>query len=164
MFFTGGVWKLSDICLECGWRVFGWLWTIGWALFSSQWLWIGHKVLYFRKFVGCLAGVRGCLEGVWGLSAWLWILSGGQYHVQTIDEHPISWSKCDICWDVCGVSGRCLGVVWVILDTDWGGMVSTQLIETSNLDHFKQLCHFLSLAILGDFWPKMQNFKSDVEV
>ena len=107
---------------------------------------------------------QGCLKcvwevsAVWGLPGWLWKLSG----VQAIDKNLIrlifinwflfSWVGQNLpyfgCpWGVWKVPGRCLGVVWVTVDTVWEGMMCKQLINIQ-LDWFLLAASF-SPSCLG---------------
>ena len=57
------------------------------------------------------------------------------------------------------VSWRCLGIIWVTLDTVWMGMLSAQLKKII-LGHFNQLRHFLTVANFRRF--RAQNAKFQV--
>ena len=58
------------------------------------------------------------------------------------------------------VSWRCLGIIWVTLDTVWRVMLSAQLKKKIILGHFNQLRHFLTVANFRRF--RAQNAKFQV--
>ena len=117
-----------------------------------------------------------CLEGVWEASGVClsdsWYCQGG-----SMCKHPFhSFSPADSFSASClklykmghilgcpegvwRVSWRCLGIIWVTLDTVWMGMLSAQLKKII-LGHFNQLRHFLTVANFRRF--RAQNAKFQV--
>ena len=59
------------------------------------------------------------------------------------------------------VSWRCLGIIWVTLDTVWRVMLSAQLKKKSFWVILISCDIFSQWPIFGDLGPKMRNFKSD---
>ena len=79
-----------------------------------------------------------------------------RFHICMLPSLLVSWGLFAVCLEgVWKVSGRCLGVVWVTLDTAWGDMICKQLI-TIQLDSsilpfsFSPSC--LGLVKTAIFW------------
>ena len=143
------VWKVSERCVEGGWRLLGWLWPhpgglsyqinwqksiegtlsivlIGLFLFS-QWPWIGHRMPYFGVSVRCL-------EDVWEVSGVVWVTLdivwggvgvGEGYDVKLIDTNLIwviliSWFLLSqVPQNAWRLSGKCLRGVWGLCEWLW---------------------------------------------